>query len=275
MVATIDPAVRDEIGTVLRGVERDHGVRIVFAVESGSRAWGFSSPDSDYDVRFVYVHGIDWYLSIEPGRDVIELPIDKTLDVSGWDLRKALRLLAKSNPALLEWLESPIVYRELPSAMSRLRMLAGASLHRHAVTHHYVSLAWGQYRRFIEGRETVRLKKYFYSLRPAVALLWIRTHDHGPVPMSLPRLLAEVMLPLDVARLVDDLLEQKSVTKELGEGSRLSGIDGFIVDEINRAQQSLGPKPPGTSELLTLTDQVFREIVRETQANGPGASHAL
>ena len=106
----IESAVREEIGSVLCDLERDHGVKILLAVESGSRAWGFPSPDSDYDVRFVYVHAMDWYLSIEPGRDVIELPIDKTLDVSGWDLRKALHLLTKSNPALLEWLESPIIY---------------------------------------------------------------------------------------------------------------------------------------------------------------------
>ena len=82
--------------------------------QSGSRAWGFASRDSDYDVRFLYVHRRDWYLSVEDRRDVIEQPIAEDLDVSGWELRKALRLLRKSKPPLLEWLKSPIVYRHDP-----------------------------------------------------------------------------------------------------------------------------------------------------------------
>ncbi|MEM6906851.1 MAG: nucleotidyltransferase domain-containing protein, partial [Pseudomonadota bacterium] len=100
--------MRAEIMAKLTGIERDFGVRILFAIESGSRAWGFPSPDSDYDVRFVYVHPTDWYLSLTPGRDVIELPIRDDLDIGGWDLRKALNLLLKPNPVMLEWLSSPI-----------------------------------------------------------------------------------------------------------------------------------------------------------------------
>src|SRR5437867_10530124 len=95
----------------LAGIEEAHGVRVLFAVESGSRAWGFPSPDSDYDVRFVYLHPRDWYLSLVERRDVIEVPIDgDDQDISGWDFRKAMRLLLRSNPPLYEWLVSPIVY---------------------------------------------------------------------------------------------------------------------------------------------------------------------
>jgi len=108
MSAIIPPAARMRILADLGRIEREEGVRILFAVESGSRAWGFPSPDSDYDARFVYARPADWYLSLAPGRDVVELPIDGDYDTNGWDIRKALNLLLKPNPVLLEWLSSPI-----------------------------------------------------------------------------------------------------------------------------------------------------------------------
>ena len=93
-------------------IEAKNAIKIVYACESGSRAWGFPSANSDYDVRFIYIRPVDWYLSIYEKRDVIEYPIDEQLDISGWDLKKALQLLRKTNPPLLEWLGSPIVYLE-------------------------------------------------------------------------------------------------------------------------------------------------------------------
>jgi predicted nucleotidyltransferase len=115
--------VKQEIIKCLDQIERDEDVRIFYACESGSRAWGFESTDSDWDVRFIYVHPRDWYLTIdiEEKRDVIERPINDELDISGWDLRKALKLLRKSNPPLLEWLSSPIVYKEAGTVAEQLR----------------------------------------------------------------------------------------------------------------------------------------------------------
>jgi predicted nucleotidyltransferase len=114
-----------EIGRRLRRVEQDHAVRVLFACESGSRAWGFPSRNSDYDVRFIYIRPEDWYLSIdlERRRDVIELPIEDEFDINGWDVRKALKLFVKSNPPLLEWLNSPVVYLEHGTLASSLREL--------------------------------------------------------------------------------------------------------------------------------------------------------
>src|SRR5690606_13894549 len=108
----IDEAVREEIMRRIRDAEQEHGVRVLYAVESGSRAWGFASPNSDYDVRFIYVHPHDWYLSVdlEDKRDVIEYEIVDDIDINGWDLRKALKLFWKSNPSFVEWMQSPIVY---------------------------------------------------------------------------------------------------------------------------------------------------------------------
>ena len=133
-----DAAVRDTVNRRLDAIEREEGVRVLFACESGSRAWGFASPDSDYDVRFVYAHPRDWYLSIGDQRDVIERPIVDLYDVNGWDLRKALRLFRKSNPPMLEWLGSPIVYRERTAAAASLRRIAARSFSPRACAFHYL-----------------------------------------------------------------------------------------------------------------------------------------
>src|SRR5436190_9326529 len=120
----INNDVFQRVRAALARLEAERNVRVLFACESGSRAWGFASCDSDYDVRFLYVHARDWYLSVEDRRDVIEQPIVDDLDVSGWELRKALRLLRKSNPPLLEWLQSPMVYRQDAAFVAEFRALA-------------------------------------------------------------------------------------------------------------------------------------------------------
>src|SRR6201990_2789542 len=113
--------VHQRVRDALAQVEAERHVRVLYACESGSRAWGFASRDSDYDVRFLYVHEPDWYLSVQDRRDVIEEPLSDELDVSGWELRKALRLLRKSNPPLLEWLKSPFVYGCDPAFFAAFR----------------------------------------------------------------------------------------------------------------------------------------------------------
>ena len=183
----IDPAMRAQVMTHLRAIEAQHNVTILFACESGSRGWGFASPDSDYDVRFIYVNRLPWYLTVAPGRDVIELPISDPgaapgrpkpasapsggsedtpvpsvgatpLDINGWDLRKALGLLRESNPTLLEWLRSPIVYREEAEVMARFRALAEQVFSNAKGWHHYASMAKKNFREHLQA-DTVRYKK--------------------------------------------------------------------------------------------------------------------
>ena len=103
MVHTVIPAH-------LREVEQQYHVKVLLAVESGSRAWGFESLNSDWDVRFIYVHRPEWYFRIEDQRDVIEHMYDDDVDLAGWELRKALGLLRRCNPSLLEWIHSPVMY---------------------------------------------------------------------------------------------------------------------------------------------------------------------
>ena len=125
----------------LANIESERKVRVLYACESGSRAWGFASRDSDYDVRFVYVHVRDWYVSVDDRRDVIELPLADDLDISGWELRKALRLLKKSNPPLLEWLKSPIVYQSDPDFMAEFGELAAKFYSPRRCFAHYLHLS--------------------------------------------------------------------------------------------------------------------------------------
>lgn len=259
------PSIPSEIDAIIQDgldkVERDHSVRILFAVESGSRAWGFPSPDSDFDVRFVYVHRLDWYLSIDKRRDVIELPIEGDLDINGWDLRKALNLLLKPNPVILEWLRSPFVYRSDPEAMVKLTELGDRTAHLRPSAHHYLHLAESQYRHFIAEKETVPIKKYFYALRPAFALAWLRTHPEMPAPMALTELRAGISLPASVDSFVNELIERKAKTRELGKGPRNSALDAFIETEIERASDLLKTQAPKADDLLEEANELFRDLV--------------
>ena len=258
----ISAEMRSAIAARLDDIEREDEVRILFAIESGSRAWGFPSPDSDYDVRFVYVRREDHYLSLWPPRDVIERPIDGELDLSGWDLAKALLLLVKPNPVLLEWLRSPIVYRADANAMARLTDLAERSASRRASIYHYRHLGEGPYEREIAGKATVRLKRYFYSLRPALALRWLRLRPGVPVPMDLPTLRAGTDLPPDVAQAIDRLLAAKAATKELGEGERIPTIDALIESEFIAASAEALPPDPVDPHLAREADDLFRNLVQ-------------
>ncbi len=262
-IDSIPAEIQAEVQRRLDEIERSERCRILFAIESGSRAWGFPSPDSDYDVRFVYVRPLDWYLSIQPGRDVIETPLQGLYDINGWDLAKALALLIKPNPVLLEWLCSPILYRADADAMAKLKSLGEASAHHRPSTHHYVHLAASQYRRFIEGREEVPLKKYFYALRPALALAWLRTRPDAPVPMNMAELRAGLDLDGEVAPFLNDLARRKAETRELGAGPRIPRLDRLIEDELAAAEHTLSAPPKAIAgELPAIANALFRELVK-------------
>lgn len=243
-------------------VESDCDVRILWAVESGSRSWGFESPDSDYDVRFLYVNRAEWYLSIEEGRDVIELPINDDLDISGWDLRKTLRLFRKSNPVLLEWLVSPLVYAQSGSLRDRLLGIAPDVFSRKACAYHYLSMAENNYKRYVAPRDPVKLKKYFYVLRPLLNIVWLRERDSIP-PMSFIETVNTLELPEDVHKSITGLLTRKQVTSELGDGPKETILEEFMEAQLEEAAVYCEAAAVGnvSSDLL---DEVFREIIQES-----------
>lgn len=245
----IAPAAWSQVQARLAAIAAEHQVRVLHAIESGSRAWGFPSPDSDYDARFIYVHDPDWYFSVHERRDVIETPIEEAdgivFDVNGWDLRKALRLLAKSNPVLIEWLQSPIVYASAATPGSafapELLALARHFFSARTAHYHYFHMARKNYREHLLG-ESIKLKKYFYVLRPVLACLWVE-RGLGIPPMALTDLLDGV-LPHGALR--DDILalrQRKMSTPEFGSGDPVPTIQTFLTAEIERLGSLAQPEP--------------------------------
>jgi predicted nucleotidyltransferase len=231
----VEPQVRERILQALAEIEAEQQVTVIYACESGSRGWGFASPDSDYDVRFLYVPRLPWYLTVEPQRDVIELPIDAELDVNGWELRKALRLLKKSNPTLLEWLDSPLVYREDAGIMRRLRELAARQFTPQRVRHHYLSMAKKNFRGYLQG-EQVRLKKYLYVLRPLLAVRWVE-QGRGAPPMRFADLVAGTVHDAALLQEINYLLAAKMRSDEAEYGPRWPAIHAFIEAQLAIAGQ--------------------------------------
>ncbi len=232
----------------LRQIEQSESVRILYACESGSRAWGFPSRDSDYDVRFLYLRPRKWYLRLdaERQRDVIERPIEGLLDINGWDLKKALNLFHKSNPALMEWLDSPIVYRQDPDFVQRLKSLQPEYYSPLACYHHYTHMARGNYREYLRG-ERVRTKKYFYVLRPLLAMRWIERRL-GRVPMVFAELVDTLIEDPALRQAIEQLLAEKRQGLETAYGPRIAPISDFIEEELarhaSRLQTLTRPQPP-------------------------------
>lgn len=251
----LSDSMRERVLDELQRVESERDVKVLYACESGSRAWGFASTDSDYDVRFVYVAKPDWFIQVDEGRDVIERPLDDELDVSGWELRKTLGLLRKSNPTLLEWLDSPLVYRQEDEATARLRELAELFYSPPAARNHYLSMARKNFRGYLQG-ESVRFKKYFYVLRPLLAVRWI-DQGRGRPPMTFADLLQTVD---DSALLeeVDELLALKRRADEAAYGPRRPALHGFIEAQLQRPVPVL-PRTRADSGLL---DDYLRETVK-------------
>lgn len=218
----------ERIQTQLRQLEVQEKVKILFAAESGSRAWGFASPDSDYDVRFIYIRPLQDYLNLQPDRDVIELPVDPVLDINGWDLQKTLRLLYKSNPTLFEWISSPIIYRET-AFTDRLRKLTSNYFSSKKAIYHYISMADGNYREYLK-RDMVKAKKYFYVLRPVLACRWILNRKTPP-PMRFSELM-EAELPEFLAAEAKKLLELKVNAPEVKLIPKIPVINGYLEESI-------------------------------------------
>lgn len=270
-----DRQVVAAIDARLDEVERDHHARILLAVESGSRAWGFGSPDSDYDVRFLYVRRVDQYLSPWIRRDVIETPLDPVLDVNGWDAGKALKLLLKGNAVAVEWLTSPIVYRGDLAAHRALTSFAVRHVDRAGLTRHYRHLGERQYRTYCSDEE-VALKKVFYALRPAIALRWLRHHPDRPLPpMHFPTLVAESDVPPTILAFVDRLLALKSQTHEMGAAPLPSHLRALIEAEFARAgSEHEKPLASAVADAVSEAESLFRHVVLGGSENPLAVRHA-
>ena len=267
----VGSGVRREILNRLAAVEADCGVTVLYACESGSRAWGFASPDSDYDIRFVYVHRRDWYLSfdVERQRDVIEQPTAGDIDLQGWNIRKALYLFTRTNGALIDWLNSPIRYVERDRFAADLRRLASEHFNATALCYHYSRLARRNACRYLLGSR-VRLKKYFYVLRPLLAIRYIeRERRAPPVPFES---LVDAVAPTGIRPGIATLLEVKRANSELGMGRPIPELGHFIDAELERHRDAFsGLGPPHllqSQELRSRLNEVFRSAVSATTPAG-------
>lgn len=247
--------IKKEIQDRLQRLEQEEGVCIFYACESGSRAWGFPSADSDYDVRFLYIHPKDWYLSIDEKRDVIERPINDLIDLSGWDIRKALRLFRKSNPPLLEWLHSPIIYQQRFGIADKIKALMPEYYSPKSCLCHYLHMAEGNFREYLKG-EIMWVKKCFYVLRPILACKWIEA-GYGVVPMEFEALADRMVTVKELKDAIKELLERKKEGQELDKGPSIPIIRKFIEEELER----LGSKKPEGNSFRPDTeklDELFR-----------------
>lgn len=227
--------IRGEIEQELTKIEKQEQVRILLAVESGSRAWGFASPDSDYDVRFIYLRRPEDYLRLEEQKDVIEWQLDQVLDINGWDLRKALIQFHRGNATLFEWSNSPIVYRST-GLWEQIYGEARSCFSLKAAVCHYYGTAKSTYMGYLQEAQ-VKYKKYFYALRLLLACRYIEQYGNIP-PVPFAKLLKQDMPP-QLRQEIDLLLERKKVTEEKDKNPQIPAIQVFIAQELER-QKALG-----------------------------------
>lgn len=256
-------AVSREIVDVVLGrlheIECEHDVEILLAVESGSRAWGFASLDSDYDVRFIYRHRMSWYLDVLQRRDVIEYPIVDEMDYSGWDLRKMLFLLNKSNPVLFEWFHSPIVYRSDTSFLEAMKEPFDRFFSPVATVYHYLHMAENNYREYLK-RDRVKVKKYFYVLRPLFACAYIERYKKAP-PIQFDILLETAALEPSMQSTVIELLERKKQGNELGEEDRIEPLNRYIERQLDHFRESVSGFDPREKLEPEYLNRVFAEMM--------------
>lgn len=254
----VDETMRMRVRTLLEQIEAEHNVRILYACESGSRGWGFASPDSDYDVRFIYVHQPEWYLRVESPRDVIEKPIDAELDVCGWEFRKTLGLLKRANPTLFEWLDSPIIYRQNADVIASLNTISDRFFSAERARWHYRSMAHKNFHQYLQSDE-VRLKKYFYVLRPLLAVRWIAS-GKGIPPMRFDKLLQGTVHEGPLLQDIAELLAAKQRAGESLYGPRRPILHAFIESELAGTETTLAPSPNNGDDAL-LDALLFKTVL--------------
>jgi len=253
--------MKDIILNKLSEIEKENNIKILYAVESGSRGWGFASKDSDYDVRFIYIHPTDWYLSIEEKKDFIEVPINDLLDINGWDIKKAFLHYKKSNPTLMEWLSSPIVYLENYSTAQKMRELLPEYFSPVPTIYHYLHIARKKFEEVINA-DQVKIKSYFYILRPILACMWIEKSNTAP-PMEFSKLIAAQQLDDTLLNEIYKLLEKKTSGLEIDIEPKSPIIIEFLKNMIAHYEQYLKKVRKDKKSDYYALNILFRETLKE------------
>lgn len=242
----------------LSEIESQENVKVLLAVESGSRAWGFASPDSDYDVRFIYVRPMADYLRLDEPKDVIEWQLDEVLDINGWDLKKALVQFRRGNATLFEWSNSPVVYWKADE-WDKIYEVAKEYFSAKAGINHYYGTVRNTFEGYLQG-DMVKYKKYFYALRPLLACRYIEEYNCPP-----PVLFEELMmmeLPEDLRAGIEELLEVKKVTVEEELNPQIPVIYEFIKGELKNWKKKGGEMADDHRKEWDALNQVFGEVIK-------------
>ena len=251
--------MEEKIKKYLSDLEKEKGIEILLACETGSRAWGFPSPDSDFDVRVIYKHDKDWYLSLTEEKDTIEYFLENNeIDISGWDLRKSLRLLWKSNPPLLERIQSPIIYKADKEFMTGINPVAQKTYSRIATIHHYLSMAKKVFEE-VTNTEEYKLKKFFYALRASVACLWILEKEEIP-PIEFGKMLNRLDLPANIITRIGELIEIKSTFSETYRHKGETTLIEFMNACIQRAENESQSLPASKGKMADLNDFFLKTL---------------
>ncbi len=248
----------------LAEIEKAENVRVLFAAESGSRAWGFSSPDSDWDVRFIYVHPLEWYLTVNPGRDTIERFDNDGFDAAGWDIRKALGLFAKTNLTMIEWMKSPVIYLDDNALRPALFALLPCCFNKTRALYHYYHVATNHKEKYLEKRG-VELKRYLYFVRSLLACAWI-DEKGTPPPVPFAELVASEVKEPEIRREIDKIVSLKRAGKEHNKEIVSEPLREYGAELEERVKQIMsapapadGPCPDKESNLnRLLSDTILR-----------------
>ena len=249
--------MKEQILATLEAIEKKHHVKVLYAVESGSRAWGFASPDSDYDVRFIYVRPKESYLRLDRVRDVIEVPINDELDINGWDVDKTLKLLHKSNPTVFEWFSSPIIYQTSEFA-EKFKPIMRKYFSSKSGLWHYLHMAEGNFREFLRG-DMVKAKKYFYVLRPILACRWIL--EKGTPPPMLFSELMESQLDEGLKETVYELLDLKMNAPEVKMIPRIDVLNEYLDRSIIEVKEMIERLPKEQTHEWEELNELFLSVL--------------
>lgn len=252
-------SIEELVGMKLKEIAEKEHVTILHAVESGSRSWGFASPDSDYDVRFVYVRPLEYYLGLETKKDFIDWELDETLDINGWDLSKALQHFHKSNATLYEWSNSPVVYYTTPE-WEQIRILSDRYFSCKSVIYHYYGTANNNYLTYLTD-DMVKYKKYFYVLRPILACKWIEKKQ-SPPPVRFQELVDEV-LEEEMKPVVEKLVEIKMQMLETEKGRRIDQVNTYIVENLEYFKKKAGAMEDDRNADWEPLNQYFLTLLRD------------
>lgn len=251
--------MHNNITKYLQEIEEKKNVKILLACETGSRAWGFPSPDSDFDVRIIYVHASDWYLSINDKKDSIDCFFENNeIDISGWELKKSLKLLQKSNPPLLERIQSPIIYAADKEFITDFTYCAQQQYSRIASVHHYLSMAKGILSE-IKNDNKFKLKKFFYALRSASVCKWILERDEMP-PIEFTKIYPQLNLRKEIENRITELIEFKKTKSESYWHTGEDSLIDYIAACLSEAEAKAKTLPSGDRQIESL-NHLFRKYV--------------